>query len=302
MEIHQLRYFVAVAEQEGFSRAAEHCHVAQPSLSQQIQRLERELGHRLFDRLGRRTVLTEAGRAFLPRARRVLEELREAREALAQDLESGQGPLAVGAIPTMAPFLLPPVLERFRQDYPACELTVREDLTERLVEAVAASEIDFAIASTPVDHLQIEVEVVGRERLLLATSRHGTAPPLRLTDLSEQPTVVLYEVHCLGRQIRELCSLARVQPRIVCRGTQLSTVQQMVALGMGVSLVPEMCARADASSTLRYQQLSGEQPEREISVLWRKGRSRSALARSFVAALGERLAAGLHRSLAEGTD
>jgi LysR family hydrogen peroxide-inducible transcriptional activator len=298
MEIHQLRYFVAVAEAGSFSRAAERCFVAQPSMSQQIKKLEANLGQSLFDRLAQGVVLTEAGRALLPRARRILAEVCEAKAALKEDLEKGAGLLNVGAIPTMAPYLLPPVLDRFRREHPNCELSIREDLTQRLVEAVADCELDCAVLSTPIEDPLIELEVLGSERLLVTASRCHPLPPrgrLTLKLLRDEPVIVLHEMHCLGQQIRDFCSAHRVTRRIVCRSTQLETVERLVALDLGISFVPEMAARADGSPERTYGALSGADPRREIAVGWRRDRSRSTLARRFVEMLSADLAGGVHR-------
>lgn len=298
MEIHQLRYFVAVAETGSFSRAAERCYVAQPSLSQQIKKLEASVGHLLFDRLTHGVVLTEAGRAFLPRARRILSEVQDARVALKEDLETGAGLLAVGAIPTMAPYLLPPVLCRFRRAYPNCELSVREDLTQRLVEAVVDGELDCAVMSTPIEAPLVELEVLGSERLLVTASRcHPLPPPDRLTlqFLRDEPAIVLHEMHCLGQQIRDFCRAHRLIRRIVCRSTQLETVGRLVALDLGVSLFPEMAARADHGEERVYSAVADSDLRREIAIAWRRERSRSTLALRFVDLLSTDLESGVHQ-------
>lgn len=298
MEIHQLRYFVAVAEAGSFSRAAERCRVAQPSLSQQIKKLETTLGQVLFDRLPHGAALTDAGHALLPRARRILGEVREARGEIERDLADGRLPLAVGAIPTMAPYLLPPVLQRLMAESPRCDLTVREDLTDRLIEAILDLEIDCAIMSTPIDHRSVELEVLGSERLLLAISRSTTLPSLseiQLEMLREHPWILLHEMHCLGEQIRDFCEASELGRQIVCRSTQIDTVQRLVKLGLGYSLIPEMAARSDDSDTLDYSPMPEREPRREIAVVWRKDRSRSRLARRFVELIREDLEVGRHR-------
>src|ERR1700683_1224206 len=132
MELHQLRYFVAAAECGNVSRAAERCHVAQPSLSQQLQKLESLLGVALFDRIGRGIAITDAGRALLPRARQILAHVRDTESNLKRESEGCDGTLIVGAIPTMAPYLLPPALKKLRSSHPDCQISVREDLTENL--------------------------------------------------------------------------------------------------------------------------------------------------------------------------
>lgn len=288
MEMHQLRYFTAVAELGSFSRAAKQCEVAQPSLSQQIKRLEESLGTRLFDRLGRRIAMTDAGRALLPRAKRILAEVRDATEHLNDD-DLGTS-LNIGAIPTMAPYLLPAPLKAFLSEHPKCQLTVREDFTERLVEALVECELDCAIMSTPIDHELIETEVIATERLLVVTPRQFAVPDtehLRLADLRHQPTIVLHEMHCLGQQITDFCAQRRVSPRIVCRSTQLTTVLRLVGLGMGISLVPEMCANAETQRDLQFLPITRGGPNRDIAIAWRSGRSRSRTAEAFAQVLRE---------------
>jgi LysR family hydrogen peroxide-inducible transcriptional activator len=298
MEIHQLRYFVAAAECGSFSRAAERCHVAQPSLSAQVRKLETSLGHSLFDRQTAGAVLTDAGHALLARARRILAEVADAQDSLGRDLDAGDGPLAVGAIPTMAPFLLPPALGSFFRDLPRCRLTVREDLTERLLEALVANELDCALLSTPIDHPLIAIEVLGTERLLLAAAADYPLPPpaaLTLAVLRDQPTIVVHEMHCLGQQVSALCASRGIAQRIVCRSSQLATVAELVGMGLGLSLIPEMAARADADGRRRYLALQGTDPRREIAVAFRRDRSRSRAALQFVAQVRADLDAGRHR-------
>jgi LysR family hydrogen peroxide-inducible transcriptional activator len=290
MELHQLRYFVAVAETGGFVKAAQRCGVTQPSLSQQVRKLEDELGVTLFDRSSRGAVPTEAGRALLPRAQRILNEVRDTLTGVKEDVEAGRGPLSVGAIPTMAPYLMPAVLSRFVKEHPDCELTVREDLTDRLIEAVVDHELDAAIMSTPVDHPALDVEVIGREPLLVVAPADSPLPArLKVEDLTDEPAVVLHEVHCLGQQIADFCSTARLRRRIVCRSTQLPTVLSLVGLGLGVSIVPEMAARDDSDGTRVYRPLQGR-PEREIAIVRRADRSLSVLCKRFLELLGDELA------------
>src|SRR5260370_17172981 len=151
MELHQLRYFCAVAETGSFSRAAEQTHVSQPSLSQQIRKLEDELGARLFDRLGRAVRLTELGRTFLPRARSVLRELEAARSDVVERKTSISGPLSVGVIPTVAPYLLPPILAAFTRKYPLARVSVVEEITPRLLERLRAETLDLPAPPLPLN-------------------------------------------------------------------------------------------------------------------------------------------------------
>ena len=134
MEIHQLEYFIAVVETGGFSRAAERCRVAQPSLSQQIIKLEAEIGHPLFDRLGRKVMLTDVGKMLLPRAQAILDNVQEIKVEMKLNLDDGYGTLRAGFIPTIAPFVLPSVIHRFSLEFPNAVLEFHEGLTDELVK------------------------------------------------------------------------------------------------------------------------------------------------------------------------
>src|SRR5688572_11378347 len=160
MELHQLRYFLAVAESRSFSKGAAACDVAQPSLSQQVQKLEREVGRRLFDRLGRTVALTDAGRALLPRARRILAEVDGVERGVTAEIDAGHGTLSVGAIPTVAPFLLPGAVARFTRTQPEAELLVREDLTANLVDGLVRAELDLCICALPLDDERLATETL----------------------------------------------------------------------------------------------------------------------------------------------
>ncbi len=298
MEMCQFRYFLAVAEAGSFTRAAERCSVAQPSLSQQISKFERELGFRLFDRLPRGALLTDAGRVLLPRARSILAEVNEIASTIRTDVESGVGPLRVGAIPTMAPFLMPPLVKRFTSRFPDCDLSLREDFTENVIAGVLDYTLDLAIVSTPIENETVQLNVLGRERLLLVAAADFALPifddSLTIADLRDQPAVVLHEMHCLGQQIESFCSTRRLKRRIVCRTTQLDTVLRLVELGLGISLVPEMCAHADGSKTRQYRAFGGEEPSREIAVAYRVDRSLSRLSREFIDMLRGDIEGGIH--------
>src|SRR6202171_5265351 len=165
MEIHQLRYFCAVAETNSFSRAAVQTHVSQPSLSQQILKLEDELGARLFDRLGRSVRLTELGKTFLPRARALLRELEAAKGDVVEGKEFIGGPIAVGVIPTVAPYFLPPRLPVFSRKFPPVRLTIVEEITPVLLERLRAGTIDVAILALPIRGHEFDALPLLTERL-----------------------------------------------------------------------------------------------------------------------------------------
>ena len=285
MEFHQLIYFVAVVETGGFSRAAERCSVAQPSLSQQIIKLEQELGQELFHRSGRKVALTDAGRALLPRARTILAEMQEIRFGVQRDVEAGYGALSVGFIPTIAPFVLPGAVAAFSQAYPQSCLSVQEDLTQVLVEGLIAGRLDLAIMSLPVSSKQIETQELLAEPLMVAARRDGLLPNqanLRVKELEMFPFIALSEVHCLGEQVHSFCYQHNLNLNVVCHTTQLSTVQNCVALGLGISLVPRAQALCDESGQVVYQPLNDGSPQRKIVAATRTGKTRSFLANQFI--------------------
>lgn len=285
MELHQLRYFVAVAEHGNFTRAAESCLVAQPSLSQQIIKLEKELGHPLFDRLGRSAKLTDAGRALYEQAVCVLSAVEDARRRVSDIDAAGSGRLAVGAIPTIAPYLLPPILRDFRRMFPQAEIAVQEDLTEHTIKSCLSGDLDLGILALPVNHEHLHVEPLYREELLLAAAaQHPLARQKRVTlaDIQGQPFVLLSETHCLGEQIVSFCRQEECSPSIRCRSAQLLTVQELVALRHGISLIPEMAAAADKTKRLKYRSLLGDKPSRTLAVIWHKQRFQTPLVREFL--------------------
>src|SRR5262245_8929529 len=294
MELHQLRYFVAVARAGSFSRAAEHCHVSQPSLSQQVTKLERRLRQRLFDRLGRRVVLTDAGRLLLDRAAAIVAAVDDAERRLldAENLEAGS--LAVGAIPTVAPYLLPAAVERFAARHPNVELTVYEDVTRQVLSATVTGDLDLALVALPIDDERLQVEPLLTEPLLLALPPgHRLARKRQVTidDLTQERFILLGEMHCLGEHVLSFCRANGCQPRIACRSAQIKTIQELIALGQGVSLIPEMARRADRSDQTVYRPLAETKPARTIAVVWNRHRYHSPVAEWFLDSL-RKLCAG----------
>jgi len=286
MELHQLRYFCAVADTGTFSRAAEQSHVAQPSLSQQILKLEDELGARLFDRLGRSVRLTDVGKAFLPRARAVLRELEAARGDAVERKETLGGLVAVGVIPTVAPYFLPFCLTSYSRKFPQVQLTVVEDITPVLLERLRASVIDLAILALPVRGHEFETVPLLTERLFAALPpKHKLASrkALTLKDLRDEPFLLLRDGHCFRDTAVAACDRARLHPQIVFESGQFSSLLSMVGAGMGVSIVPGMAI--EKGSRCRYVRIADEQAFRTIGVATLRGRSRSRSLQAFLEAL-----------------
>jgi len=284
MEIHQLRYFVAVAEEGNFSSAAAKVRVAQPSLSQQIRKLEAEVGKPLFDRLPRSVVLTEAGRCLLDYARQILASIGDARRCVDELKGKIAGDVAVGAIPTIAPYVLPELVVTFQKHYPDVTLHIVEDVTAVISRRVEAGELDVALASTCQRSPTLRVEHLGREPLLaLVPERHALAKETEITldDLKSQRFLLLHEMHCLSQQVHHLLESRRLHPEVALAGSQLSTIANMVAAGIGVSIVPNMMAKHQATPGCISLPFAPPAPERELNFLQNPLRFQSKAAAAF---------------------
>jgi LysR family hydrogen peroxide-inducible transcriptional activator len=292
MEIHQLRYFVAVAEEGSFSRAAARVRVAQPSLSQQIRKLEAEVGQPLFDRLPRSVVLTEAGHCLIDYARKILSSIDDARRCVAELKAEIGGKLAVGAIPTIAPYVLPKLVRKFQEHYPAVTLEIVEDVTDGITRRIEAGELDVALASTCQPSPTLRRESLGNEPLLaLVPEGHPLAKKIQveMDDLKSQRFLLLHEMHCLSRQVHHLLESRHLQPEIALAGSQLGTIANMVAAGIGVSIVPQLMVNHQATPGCVSRPFAPPVPERELNLLYNPLRFQSKAAGAF----GQEAAAAL---------
>jgi LysR family hydrogen peroxide-inducible transcriptional activator len=283
MEVHQLRYFCAVAETGSFTRAAAREQVAQPSLSQQIMKLEEELGVRLFDRLGRAVRLTEPGQIFLPRARTVLGELRAAKEEVAEKQSTVNGKVSVGVIPTIAPYFLPPRIALFSRKYPLATITVMEDVTVRLMDRLRGGLVDLAIMALPARGHDLECYPLRTERLFAILPKGhplSRKRSLKMKELRSEPFLLLRDDHCFRDTAIEVCKQARLVPQVVFESGQFSSILGMVAAGLGISIVPEMALekRPDCSSVL----ITDERASRTIGVAALKGHFLGRAPRAFL--------------------
>src|SRR6202789_923521 len=286
MEVNQLRYVCAIADTGNFSRAAERCRIAQPSLSQQVQKLEDDLGVKLFDRLGRSIRLTEAGRAFIPRARAILEQLDAARSSAADKNADLRGNVTVGVIPTVAPYLMPAYTASFAKKFPDAKLRIIEETTSVLVEGLRDLSIDVAILALPLRHKDLELFPVRTEPLFAALSRNhprASAKSLSLKDLRGESFVMLRDGHCFRDLSIDTCPRARITPHIAFESGQFSSLLGMVAAGVGVSLVPEMAI--DRNVACRYVRLSDPQATRTIVTAVLRGRSFNRVQQAFMSGI-----------------
>jgi LysR family hydrogen peroxide-inducible transcriptional activator len=268
MEVHQLRYFCAVARHGTFTRASEVEHVAQPSLSQQILKLEAELGSRLFDRLPRSAKLTVFGKAFLPKAERILRELEEAKTELQEMAGNEKGDVAVGIIPTIAAYLLPKLLRGFAARHPLIAVKIIEDITPTLLQRLHDGTIDLAVAALPIAGSELISEELFEEKFyaVLPTShRRAASKSISLAELNREPFLLLKEGHCFRDSLIAACHQSKVTPSVVFESGQFATILAMVSAGMGVSAVPAMAVQPHAGC--KFIPISGKHSTRKVGII-----------------------------------
>ena len=268
MEVHQLRYFCAVARHGTFTRASEIEHVAQPSLSQQILKLEAELGARLFDRLPRSAKLTVFGKAFLPKAEKILRELDEAKSELVEMAGNEKGDVVVGIIPTIAAYLLPKLLRGFTARHPHITVKIIEEITPALLERLQDGTVDMAVAALPVPGAELVSEELFEERFYaVVPEKHRLASrnSISLAELNREPFLLLKEGHCFRDGLIAACHKSKMTPSVVFESGQFATILAMVSAGMGVSAVPAMAVQPH--SGCRFIPISGKHSCRKVGMI-----------------------------------
>lgn len=284
MEFHQIRDFLAVASTGSFSGAAKKCRVAQPSLSKAIQRLEDELGEKLFIRLKRQAVLTPAGEILQRRATRILTEVEQTKRELEDTHGLRRGKVNVGVLPTISPYFMPRVLAQFTQKFPTLEIVIVEETTADLLKLIESWELDLALVSLPISENGLAKETLFREELLLTVpSKHPLAikTKVEVKDLESERFILMKEGHCLADQVLTFCEDNELHLQIVLKTSQIETVQSLVMAGLGISLVPQM-ARISGRIPLVYRSVENPKPTRTVTAIWRKDREHTRAASEFL--------------------
>jgi len=270
--LRQLRYFASLARHRHFGRAADACAVSQPALSMQIRELEREIGVDLVERRPSEVALTETGFEVAQRAERILAATRDLVD-YARHREILSGPLKLGVIPTLAPYLLPKLLPRLQAAHAGLRLEVRETQTDTLLNELIAGELDCALLALPVEHTEVETLSLFKDRFLLAAPVGETIPrrPLNAEDVDERRLILLEEGHCLRDQALAFCASKRRDSATALGSTSLATVMQMVANGYGVTLVPEIATDVEVrDKRVTLKRFAAPEPGRTIGLAWRK--------------------------------
>lgn len=254
MELHQLRYFCAIVKAGSFTRAAEQQAVSQPTLSQQIRRLEQSIGAELFERQGRTLRLTQAGTVFYPAAQEILANTKRAAAQVRQLETDIRGPLRVGVIPTILPYLIAPNLPAFQREFPEIDVTLTEDLTERLLDELQGGELDLIVATLPLHHRDVVCSAFLRDPLLLVTPPgHRLAAPdaARSFDIASERLLLLKEGHCFRDDMLTACKHSRSETSPVFESNHFGTIFPLVASGAGITIAPAMAAAYAVGCTVQ---------------------------------------------------
>ena len=266
--LRQLQYVVAIADQLSFRKAAEICHVSQPALSAQVASLEEQLGVRIFERDRRRVLPTPAGAVLVDRMRRLLVDADTITDAARRAVDPLSGALRLGVIPTIAPYLLPPITPLLRERFPRLSALWVEDKTPVLVARLASGAIDAALLALEADIGEVEQVLVCRDPFVLATpAGHALAlgtTPVREAELAGESILLLDEGHCFRTQALAFCKQADAH-EMAFRATSLGTLTQMVAGGAGVTLLPRLSVTTEVRrAELSIRELASPVPSRTI--------------------------------------
>ncbi|WP_379129343.1 LysR family transcriptional regulator [Paenibacillus sp. sgz500958] len=290
MELRQLQYALQIAAERNFSRAAEKLHIAQPSLSQQLSKLEKELGVLLFQRNTSTVELTHAGKKFVEQAQGIIDAVELLRQEMSDISQLRTGRVVVGSMPITGAHLLPHVLPVFKDTYPDIEIALLEDSSMNLEKLTASGQTDLSLLSLPLGEPSLAYEILGEEPIDLAVppghplaARVQSGLRTSLNELRNEPFIVLKEGQGFRKITMDLCQDAGFSPRIVFESNNMETVQSLVATGMGVTLVPRFIARAPRSEFVpAYLPLAEPVPARTLVIAYRRGRYLSKAAEALI--------------------
>lgn len=292
MNLRDLRYLIALADSRHFGRAAQACHISQPTLSTQIRKLEEELGVALVERAPRQVMLTPVGEDIAERARRVLADVEQMRETARRTVDPEGGSIRLGIFPTLGPYLLPHVVPVLRKRFPKLELLLVEEKTGQLLTMLRNGRLDAAVLALPLHEDWLESEFLFEEPFMLAVpNKHSLSKRrnLQLSDLADQHLLLLEDGHCLRDQALEVCTKSGAGEKDGFRATSLETLRQMVAAGVGITLLPMLAVKPPVSRSADIQLLNFKTPAptRRIAMVWRKSSAMGAFLHQFALVLRE---------------
>ncbi len=292
MNLRDLKYLVALADHRHFGRAAAACFVSQPTLSTQIRKLEDELGVPLVERAPRKVMLTPAGHEAADRARRIVAEVEQMKEAARRSQDPEAGTVRLGIFPTLAPYLLPHVIPRVRERFQQLELLLVEEKSDELLARLRAGRLDAAILALPVHDDQLHAEFLFEEPFVLAVSgQHPLArrDSLTLEELSGQRLLLLEDGHCMREQALDVCRLSGAGETTGFRATSLETLRQMVAANVGATLLPLLAVQPPVaqSDNIHLLGFSDSHPSRSLAMVWRRSSAMDGFLLRLAAVIGD---------------
>jgi len=302
LTLKQLRYFEALARHGRFRLAAEACAISQPALSMQIKELEEGLGNDLFERSAREVKLTAFGRIFAERVHDILRAVDELDDlARASSRAPFLSRLRIGIIPTVAPYLLPAIINDLNETFDGIQVELRETLTAKLIQELVQGDLDMAIVALPVSEPSLtELKLFEEEFVLVRRPEDEGKPVPEREALREMRLLLLEEGHCFRDQALSFCRIGSTRPREVMEGSSLTTLVQMVSAGIGITLIPEMAVPVETrSAEVSISRFQAPRPSRTIGMIWRKSTPLarqllqiSEVVRRSADAMRERCAAG----------
>ncbi len=302
MEIRQLQYALQIAKEMNFSRAAEKLHIAQPSLSQQLSKLEKEIGVLLFQRNTNSVELTYAGGVFMEQAQKIVDHIEQLKQEMGDISQMRKGKLIVGSLPITGSHILPLVLPVFQSRYPEIEIVLVEETSANLEALTSSGQTDICLLSLPIDHSSLIYQTLIEEEICLAVppQHHLTLlnnqnnRSVHMSMLRDEPFILLKKGQGFRQITIDLCKSAGFEPRMVFESSNIETVQSLVAAGMGIALVPRMVTRdLGLPSAPVYFSLAEPAPTRTLVIAYRKGRYLSKAAEAFIATLTEVISSSL---------
>lgn len=289
MDLQQLRYIVALHQEKNFLKAARRVNVTQPTLSQQIKKLEEELGIPLFERSTQHVQITEAGRKFLPHAISILDTLSKGVAELRDDLEEVRGTVHIAAIPTIAPYVLPQAIRLLKKEAPLVRLEIYEETTSVLLSHLREGTIDLGILALPVDAPGAVTKPVAKEDFWLAVGKQHPLAARKKTSfaaIKSEKLLILQEGHCFGEQALEYCGRSRADEQVIFQGSSLLSVLKLAAAGDGITFVPRMAVEPKAYPELVFLPFQDPKPHREIGFIWRVSAPLTRASRAVMDAAG----------------
>ncbi len=286
MNLRDLHYLVTLADLRHFSKAAETCHVSQPTLSTQIRKLESELEVQLFERAPRKVMLTPIGEEIVERARKVLRDTQQLKQLAKQRRDPASGVLKLGLFPTLAPYLLPHVVPKVREHFPELTLQLFEEKTGDVLQMLEQGKLDAGVLALPLPDETLEHQVLFEEPFVLAIpSGHPLAAKtnIKTNDLRSSPLLLLEEGHCLRDHALEVCQMAGALEELDFHATSMETLRQMVAANTGITLMPTLAVKPPVAhmENVVIRTFAKPEPKRVIAMCWRKSNANEAFMHEF---------------------